>query len=194
MSFENAYHPNRITRSVSSTGEEEASSSGAGGGSLWNWDYPTTPENYNSLMERGRSRNWTHEETMELINKYTSDEWQAKFHHEKKNHRNIWSNLAGSLTKRRDISGDEARQKLNNLKAFYNRLRRQLISREISYPNWEYWTPLHTFLHRTQPNYRLPPPETTCFTNEMRLSESTSCHFASANNNFSPRLLLHQSP
>lgn len=102
-------------------------------------------------MERGRSRNWTYEETLELITLYTSDEWQAKFSSEKKNHRAIWAGLAGALTRRKDVSGDEARQRLNNLKALYNRTRRQLLAGEISSPQWEYWEPLHAFLGRPQP-------------------------------------------
>uniref|UniRef100_A0A0N7ZAS4 Myb/SANT-like DNA-binding domain-containing protein n=1 Tax=Scylla olivacea TaxID=85551 RepID=A0A0N7ZAS4_SCYOL len=118
-------------------------------------------------MERGRSRNWTYEETLELISLYTSDEWQAKFSSEKKNHRAIWASLAAALTRRKDVSGDEARQRLNNLKALYNRTRRQLLAGEISSPQWEYWEPLHTFLGRPQPyipittstpTYNRPPP------------------------------------
>nr|XP_045597601.1 uncharacterized protein LOC123757808 isoform X1 [Procambarus clarkii] len=102
-------------------------------------------------MERGRSRNWTYEETVELISMYTSDEWQSKFSSEKKNHRAIWASLAAALTRRKDVSGDEARQRLNNLKALYNRTRRQLLAGEISSPQWEYWEPLHAFLGRPQP-------------------------------------------
>lgn len=102
-------------------------------------------------LERGRSRNWTYEETVELISLYTSEEWQAKFSSEKKNHRAIWASLAAALTRRRDVSGDEARQRLNNLKALYNRTRRQLLAGEISSPQWEYWEPLHAFLGRPQP-------------------------------------------
>ncbi|XP_042206861.1 uncharacterized protein LOC121855814 isoform X1 [Homarus americanus] len=102
-------------------------------------------------MERGRSRNWTYEETVELISMYTSDEWQTKFSSEKKNHRAIWASLAAALSRRKDVSGDEARQRLNNLKALYNRTRRQLLAGEISSPQWEYWEPLHAFLGRPQP-------------------------------------------
>nr|XP_053646523.1 uncharacterized protein LOC128698348 [Cherax quadricarinatus] len=102
-------------------------------------------------MERGRSRNWTYEETVELISMYTSEEWQSKFSSEKKNHRAIWAALAAALTRRKDVSGDEARQRLNNLKALYNRTRRQLLAGEISSPQWEYWDPLHSFLGRPQP-------------------------------------------
>ncbi|KAK7082847.1 hypothetical protein SK128_003842, partial [Halocaridina rubra] len=102
-------------------------------------------------LERGRSRNWTYEETLELITMYTSDEWQNKFSNEKKNHRAIWTALAAALSRRKDVSGDEARQRLNNLKALYNRIRRQLLSGEIASPQWEYWEPLHSFLGRPQP-------------------------------------------
>lgn len=101
-----------------------------------------------SLMERGRSKNWTYEETMELINTYTSDEWQNKFSSEKKNHRAIWAEMAEVLKKREGVTGDEARQRLNNLKALYNRIRRQLIAGEIANPQWEYWDSLHHFLTR----------------------------------------------
>ena len=110
-----------------------------------NWDLQ------DSGLERGRSRNWTYEETLELITMYTSDEWQGKFSSEKKNHRAIWANLAQSLSRRKDVTGDEARQRLNNLKALYNRIKRQLLTGEISSPQWEYWDPLHSFLGRPQP-------------------------------------------
>ncbi|XP_018006609.1 protein abrupt isoform X1 [Hyalella azteca] len=108
-----------------------------------------------SLMERGRSKNWTYEETMELINTYTSDEWQNKFCSEKKNHRAIWAEMAEVLKKREGVTGDEARQRLNNLKALYNRIRRQLIAGEIANPQWEYWDSLHNFLTR-QSQYHHP--------------------------------------
>lgn len=101
-----------------------------------------------SLMERGRSKNWTYEETMELITTYTSEEWQNKFSSEKKNHRAIWAEMADVLKKREGVTGDEARQRLNNLKALYNRIRRQLIAGEIASPQWEYWESLHHFLSR----------------------------------------------
>lgn len=124
----------------------------------WSWvDTGHCPESINALMERGRSRNWTYEETLELISLYTSDEWQGKFGSEKKNHRVIWASLAAALTRRKDVSGDEARQRLNNLKALYNRIRRQLLGGEISSPQWEYWEPLHSFLGRPQPFLPLPP-------------------------------------
>ncbi|KAK3878133.1 hypothetical protein Pcinc_017196 [Petrolisthes cinctipes] len=111
-------------------------------------------------LERGRSRNWTYEETLELISLYTSEEWQSKFSSEKKNHRAIWAALAAALTRRRDVSGDEARQRLNNLKALYNRTRRQLLAGEISSPQWEYWEPLHAFLGRPQPYIPITSPHT----------------------------------
>ncbi|CAL4162369.1 unnamed protein product, partial [Meganyctiphanes norvegica] len=120
---------------------------GMDGGSPWWGDYGEGMGG----MERGRSRNWTYEETLELIQLYTSDEWQNKFSSEKKNHRAIWAGLAGALSRRKDVSGDEARQRLNNLKALYNRTRRQLLAGEISSPQWEYWEPLHAFLGRPQP-------------------------------------------
>lgn len=109
-------------------------------------------------LERGRSRNWTYEETLELISLYTSEEWQSKFSSEKKNHRAIWAALAAALTRRKDVSGDEARQRLNNLKALYNRTRRQLLAGEISSPQWEYWEPLHVFLGRPQPYIPITSP------------------------------------
>ena len=111
-----------------------------------------------SLLERGRSKNWTYEETMELINTYTSAEWQSKFNSEKKNHRAIWAEMVEVLTKRRGVGGDEARQRLNNLKALYNRIRRQLIAGELQAPQWEYWEPLHYFLTRPFQQPFLAPP------------------------------------
>ena len=117
-------------------------------GSSGGISFPVWGEMADSLLERGRSKNWTYEETMELINTYTSDEWQSKFSSEKKNHRAIWSEMAEVLKKREGVTGDEARQRLNNLKALYNRIRRQLISGEISAPQWEYWESLHSFLSR----------------------------------------------
>jgi len=113
-----------------------------------NLPFPVWGDMADSLLERGRSKNWTYEETMELINTYTSDEWQNKFSSEKKNHRAIWSEMAEVLKKREGVTGDEARQRLNNLKALYNRIRRQLIAGEIAAPQWEYWESLHVFLTR----------------------------------------------
>ena len=114
-----------------------------------------------SLMERGRSKNWTYEETMELITTYTSDEWQNKFSSEKKNHRAIWAEMAEVLKKREGVTGDEARQRLNNLKALYNRIRRQLIAGEIASPQWEYWDSLHHFLTRPSQYHGFGFPRTS---------------------------------
>ncbi|KAF2344880.1 hypothetical protein FHG87_024364 [Trinorchestia longiramus] len=124
---------------------------GGGGGGIVGTPQATNlmwGEMADSLMERGRSKNWTYEETMELITTYTSDEWQNKFCSEKKNHRAIWAEMAEVLKKREGVTGDEARQRLNNLKALYNRIRRQLIAGEIASPQWEYWDSLHNFLTR----------------------------------------------
>lgn len=149
-----------------------------------------------SLMERGRSKNWTYEETMELINTYTSDEWQNKFSSEKKNHRAIWAEMADVLKKRESVTGDEARQRLNNLKALYNRIRRQLIAGEIAGPQWEYWDPLHHFLTRPSQYHafgfpRSSPPIRTGQTPPMHPSHTPPGAYSPMHHMQLPRPMHH---